>query len=131
MVRNGAIVIVFAFCATALSTAFCAAPVSASIAATHAAILRTAQADQAPASVQEVNPSTGEPMMLGPTPDEDAANYRRDFLACDSQSGERRETCRETVDKQYRPEVTNLSGSCESLGGTAKAECLKRNAPEK
>jgi hypothetical protein len=96
-----------------------------------AALLRTAQIDQAPASLQDANPSKAEPMMLGPTPDEDAASYRRDFVACESEIGERREACRQAVDHQYRPEVTNLSGSCDSLDAAAKAECLERNGPEK
>ncbi len=91
--------------------------------------LRVAQDDAAQA--QELNPSKAEPMMLGPTPEEDAARYRGDFVACDSRSDADRETCRSAVDEEYRPEVTNLAGSCDALGPKAKAECLRSSAPQR
>jgi hypothetical protein len=91
--------------------------------------LRVAQVDAAQA--QELNPSKAEPMMLGPTPEEDAARYRGDFVACESLSDADRETCRSAVDEEYRPEVTNLAGSCDALEAEAKAECLRSSGPQR
>jgi hypothetical protein len=93
--------------------------------------LRTAQTDAARASVADANPSKAEPMMLGPTPEDDAANYRQDFVACESQPGAQRESCRAAVDREYRPEVTNLAGGCDVPDSAAKAECLRGNGSER
>jgi hypothetical protein len=101
------------------------------LAAADATLFRTAQSDEAPALVQGVNPSKAEPMMIGPTPDQDAEAYRRDYLRCESQTGDARAACRDAVEQQYRPEVTNLSGECDELDAAAKAECLKRSGSEK
>ena len=94
-------------------------------------LVRSAQTDEAPATLQDANPSKAEPMMLGPTPEDNAANYRRDFVACESQPGDQRAACRASVDEEYQPEVTNLSSGCDSLNGEAKAECLRSNGPER
>lgn len=114
---------------TAIAALVCWASVTAAsiLTGAEAGLLRTAQSDRASVSAQalEANPSKAEPMMLGPTRAQDADEYRRDYLACESRGGESRDVCRATVDRQYRPEVTNLSGECEGLDATSKAECLK------
>jgi hypothetical protein len=122
MTMHNAAIAAIVFCASLTSTW--------ALAAAEAALLRTAQSDQAPASVQDVNPSRAEPMMMGPTQEQDAEAYRRDYLACESLAGDRREACRDAVDRQYRPEVTNLSGECDALDAAAKAQCLKRTGSE-
>ena len=88
-------------------------------------LLRTAQTDQAPATLQEANPSKAEPMMMGPTADQNTEAYRRDYLACDARTGDARETCRDAVEQEYRPEVTNLAAECEALDAESKAQCLR------
>jgi hypothetical protein len=109
----------------------CALLMSASaLAASNAGLLRMAQSDESPAATQDFNPSKAEPMMMGPTHEQDAEAYRRDYLACESQAGDRREACRDEVDRQYRPEVTNLSGECDALDAATKAQCLKRSGSE-
>jgi len=104
---------------------------TAAVAPADAGLVRTAQADEAPATMQDTNPSQAEPMMLGPTHEDNAASYSRDFVACESQPGDQRNACRAAVDRQYRPEVTNLSSGCDGLDPEAKAECLRRDADER
>jgi len=97
---------------------FCAGLASASALA--------AASDQAP-STQLVNPSKAEPMMIEPSPRQEAAAYRRDIADCDSHSAEGRQICRDMVNEQYRSDATNASGGlgrCDDLEGAARADCL-------
>ena len=105
--------------------ACCLAAATASPATADPGLLRVAQSDEASATALTANPSKAEPMMIGPTADQNTEAYRRDYLACDAQTGDAREACRDAVEQQYRPEVTNLAAECEALDAESKAQCLK------
>ncbi len=65
--------------------------------------------------------------MIEPSPDQEAAAYRRDMADCALHSAEGQQICREMVKEQYGTGLTNASGSpgkCDALEGAAKVECL-------
>ena len=91
--------------------------------------MAAAASDEAPSPAQQMsNPSKSEPMMVPPSPSDEAAAYRRDLADCASHSPEGQQVCRDIVNEQYGVGTGASSqplARCDALEGAAKDACLR------
>ena len=87
-----------------------------------------AASDEAPSSAEQMtNPSKSEPMMVPPSPGDEAAAYQRDLADCARHSAEGQQICRDLVNEQYgmrTGESSEALARCDVLEGEARQACL-------
>jgi hypothetical protein len=93
-------------------------------------VMAAAASDEAPGSAEQMtNPSKSEPMMVPPSPGDEAAAYERDLADCALHSPEGQQICRDMVNEEYgmgSGESSQALARCDVLEGAAKQACLRR-----
>lgn len=92
-------------------------------------VMAAAASDEAPSSAEQMtNPSKSEPMMVPPSPSDEAAAYQRDLADCAFHSPEGQQICRDMVNEQYglgTGESSQALARCDVLEGQARQSCLR------
>jgi hypothetical protein len=101
----------------------------AGAALTSGGVIGAVASDEAPSSAEQMtNPSKSEPMMVPPSPVDEAAAYQRDLADCAMHSAEGQQICRDLVNEQYgmgTGESSHALARCDVLEAEARQACLR------